>query len=887
MAPERGRWWQVRGWAGDRLAIRQVGYALSLAIVLGMAFNVVHLLHDYLQERRRIETVGRGVLQLVSPPAGLAALTGDAELAATVTRTLLEVPFVVRAVLSDDPAHPLASGLRPREAKPLRWLTDAIFGKHLTYRVSLDRGGRALPPGEATARAVGTLEIEFDTRVLAEDFLWRSWVLIVTGMARTVILGLVLAIVTHLLITRPLAKVVAAVEKVDPEAPTPLPIKFGRNHARDELGRLACALDALLARFAGALAQRREAFDRLAASETRYRSVVEAQSEFIARITPDDRLSFVSDSYCRYYGRTRAELLGQPMSKFTLTLPEDRERDVAHLASLAPERPTASIELRRRLPDGSVRWVQWTDTALFDQAGRLLEYQAVGRDVTERVEALTALRASEARFLAAAESIPDGLMILDRDDRIVFYNSRHQELVPASLRQELRRGVRFGDWIRAGLARGPVYHPDMGADYAERRLASRGNPPVEREHRHADGRWVHIRESRMPDGGRVLLTSDITQRRRLEGELRQAEKLKAVGTLASGIAHDFNNVLATIFASTEVALAQLPEGTPARATLGRVLTAGKRGRELVSQVLTFSRTERAPRLAIELGAAVEAVAELCRPTLGRRVELAVERPAEPLFVAADETQIHQLVSNLCLNAAQAMPNGGRVVLTLAVDERLEPPGRAILRVRDSGSGMDPATAARVFEPFFTTKPVGGGTGLGLAVVHGVVEALGGQIRLETKPNRGSVFSVSLPRVLRLDAAEVLPRATPLPAGAGRVVVQVEPDDAVAEAIGAMLRSTGYRVVRFVDPSDALEALTAATHRDGVLIAEMALPGLSGVELAEAARAQLPGLAVILLADGGGGEDEAEGVVAEVLRKPVLRRELSAALARLTPQPALS
>ena len=895
------------------------------------------------------------------------------------------MPFVVRAHLDDNLGRSLAQSRRERVERRLRWLTDRIFGEHLTPRISFDRDGRVLTGVEMAALAVGTLEIEFDTRLLAQDFLSRSGMSIVTGMARTILLGIVLAVVTHLMITRPLERVVAAVEAIDPEAPTRLPVPIGPSHERDELGRLARTIDALLDRVASALTQRREAFDRLAASEARYRAVVDTQNEFIARIRPDGRLSFVSDAYCRYFGRARAELLGRGFNEFTHTVPEDRERDAARLATLSPDCPSSTIELRRQLPDGGVRWVQWSDTALFDGEGWLVEVQSVGRDVTERVEVEAALRASEARFVAAAESIPDGLIILDQEDRIVFYNNRHRELVPPALRGALRVGLRFEDWIRDSLARGPVYHADMGPDYASRRLATRGEASTEREHKHADGRWVRVREGRMPDGGRVLLTvdvtaqreaeaalrasearfvaaaetlpdglaifdaedrlvfhnsrypehqtpnlrqalalgkrfedwlrdgiaigpiydpemgedflarrlalrqldqsdheqhiadgrwvrirearmpdggrvllsSDITLQRQLEVDLRQAEKLKAVGTLASGIAHDFNNVLATIFAATEVALVQLPADAPARATLERVISAGKRGRDLASQVLTFGRTERSPRLGIDLGATIEAVADLCRPTLGPQVELTVEGPVDPVFVAADETQIHQLVTNLCLNAAQAMPGHGRIVIGVEGVESPDDPGWAILRVHDTGSGMDDETAARVFEPFFTTKPVGQGTGLGLAVVHGIVKALGGRIQLKTAPSHGSTFRITLPRVHRPGAA-ALPSRAVAPSGGGGPVVHVAPDDEVAEAIGVILRGAGYRVTRFVDPSDALEHLAATPHRDGLLIAELTLPGLSGPELAEAARAVAPGLGVILLADAAATLEQAGG-----------------------------
>ena len=286
--------------------------------------------------------------------------------------------------------------------------------------------------------------------------------------------------------------------------------------------------------------------------------------------------------------------------------------------------------------------------------------------------------------------------------------------------------------------------------------------------------------------GCVLLTSDITRQRSLEAELRQAEKLKAVGTLASGIAHDFNNILATIFTSTEVALLHLADGCAGTRAAGpgherrqARAAAGRRDPDLQPQRADTAGRDR-PRCRSRRAI------DLCRPAIGSRVELRYDQPGEAIFVAADETQIHQIVSNLCLNAAQAMPDGGKIAVRVDSGEGGDGQRRAKLRVADTGSGMDAETAARAFEPFFTTKPVGEGTGLGLAVVHGTVKALGGRIRLRTAPGRGSVFAITLPCIGREGADRAAPTEV-IPAGHGRTVFLVEPDDEAAEAVGVILR----------------------------------------------------------------------------------------------------
>ena len=269
------------------------------------------------------------------------------------------------------------------------------------------------------------------------------------------------------------------------------------------------------------ITERRRAEQELRDSERRYRAVVEDQTEVITRYDERFRLTFSNRANARLMGVEPEQLIGH---YFFDAIPERLRQPLREaMEGLTPENPIHTGENEKVLGNGVVRWFAWTNHALFDERGQRLGYQSVGRDITDARRAEQALRESEARFVGAAESIPDGLMILDAEDRIAFYNGRHLELVPPALREGLRIGVSFGDWIREGLERGPIYHPDMGPDYALRRLATRCEERTEREHKHADGRWVRVREGRMPDGGRVLLTVDVTARREAEEALKQSE----------------------------------------------------------------------------------------------------------------------------------------------------------------------------------------------------------------------------------------------------------------------------------------------------------------------------------------------------------------------------
>ena len=323
----------------------------------------------------------------------------------------------------------------------------------------------------------------------------------------------------------------------------------------------------------------------------------------------------------------------------------------------------------------------------------------------------------------------------------------------------------------------------------------------------------------------------------------------------------------------------LPEDTLARPALDRVLAAGNRARQLIAEILTFSRSERTPHVAIDLGATVASAIDFCRHALAPNIELRADLPVDPVYVAADESQIHQIVSNLCLNAVQAMPSGGRISVRLESDRGGNGQRWARLGVADTGPGMDAETAARAFEPFFTTKPVGEGTGLGLAVVHGTVQALGGRIRLRTAPGRGSVFAITLPRISRASPAHLSP-VEGIPAGHGQTVFVVEPDAEIAEAVATMLRGAGYRVTQHIAGSAALKAFSAS-RQTSLLVAALSLGASpNGIELALAMRQLAPKLGVVLLALADSEPDElaaAKALPATVITKPVLRHELAAAL----------
>jgi signal transduction histidine kinase/CheY-like chemotaxis protein len=380
-------------------------------------------------------------------------------------------------------------------------------------------------------------------------------------------------------------------------------------------------------------------------------------------------------------------------------------------------------------------------------------------------------------------------------------------------------------------------------------------------HRKKDGSVIFVEiTSHLVQFGNIpaclVLSYDITERLRLEEQLRQAQKLEAVGQLAGGIAHDFNNLLTVVEGYAELLHGDLPEDDPNRQPVEEILVAAQRAATLTRQLLAFSRRQMLQPIRVSLNANVNSTHRMLSRLLGENIEIETNLDPDLWDVFADPGQIDQILLNLSVNARDAMEHGGRLTVStgnveldgISAAAGGAAPGKyASLSVVDTGHGMDPETQQHIFEPFFTTKEVGRGTGLGLSTVYGIVKQSGGYILVESAPGKGSKFTILLPATpdqSSSGAASVLKQATPVKHE--ETILVVEDDASVRQLVGAMLRSSGYVVVAPASPQEALAVCADPDTRIDLLLTDMVLPETDGAAIAEAAQRTRPNLRVLFM-----------------------------------------
>ncbi len=510
---------------------------------------------------------------------------------------------------------------------------------------------------------------------------------------------------------------------------------------------------------------------------------------------------------------------------------------------------------------GQTRVFYATRGPLFDAGGDVYGVFGILRDVTESRDTQEKLRQSEERFRALLQNASDITSVLSADGTIRYQSPAFYRLLGWSEEDVVGRSA--FDFI----------HPDERTEvmsvFADALASPAASRAVEVRFQRADGGYVTLEAitiNRLDDpliAGVVVNSRDVTERNRLAAELRQAQKMEAIGRLAGGIAHDFNNLLTVIGGYSEAALVET-DLDEMRRCVAEVSSAAGRASKLTSQLLAFARRRVITPAAVDLNGAISAVADLLQRLIGAGIRLETALDPDVGFITVDRSQLEQVVMNLAINARDAMPEGG--VLTLMTSR--DAAGMAALTVRDTGRGMDRETVSHVFEPFFTTKGPGKGTGLGLATVYGIVTQHGGTIAVESAPGRGTTFRLTFPRDTDATAAALAPTPEGTEAMGSETVLLVEDEAAVRSLVRSMLRARGYSVLEASSGEDALERYGNGLDGIDLLLTDVVMPGMNGRVLAERLTARRPALKVLFMS--GYTEDAVLGAGARdvhFLQKP--------------------
>jgi two-component system cell cycle sensor histidine kinase/response regulator CckA len=484
-------------------------------------------------------------------------------------------------------------------------------------------------------------------------------------------------------------------------------------------------------------------------TERRLRQLIEAASDWFWESDAALRLTYVSPRVESVTGIACASFLGKTFWEVAETAMDEDEKEELE-ETIAGGRSFRNFLYKQTYQNGYFRYLRVSGNPVRDEAGQLTGYRGVGADVTAEKQAEAKAYHAQERFFQAIDNVAQGIALFDRAGRLITCNPRYRDLYRGAGGRGPVPGMSRAEILRLGFTNGSFLPPEGALDafIAARATVDEGD----HVYAIADGRWMQDSHRHMPDGGSVSLWTDITaiksaeqKRHELELQLFHSQKLESLGTLAGGIAHDLNNTLVPVLALTKLTARRLGEGTVERSNLEMISEAASKARDLVKQILAFSRKEEIRKTPIDLAALVQDGLRMLAHSLPTSIKVATDIAPVPAILG-DAGQISQVLMNLVTNAAHAVGTNGAVSIRLAARPAAAAarPDSVVLSVADDGCGMDETTLSRVFEPFFTTKPVGEGSGLGLAVVHGIIKSHGGEITATSEPGKGSCFEVVFP-----------------------------------------------------------------------------------------------------------------------------------------------
>jgi len=694
--------------------------------------------------------------------------------------------------------------------------------------------------------------------------------------------------------------------KFDPKKPIPVT-------GNDEIYELAKWYNTFL----NVVAQQREAQTALAESETRFRDFAEVSSDWLWETDENNNISFVSNRFFdsinidrdAIIGRSRITVLENASSGLAKNL---REK---HLEDLNAHR---SFRLVYPITDkiGITHTVQSHGKPFYDISGQFLGYRGTATNISKEVEAEKALielnttlekrvlaRTSDLqleneraeRLVAAIDTLSEGVSIYDNEDRILFFNKKFAEVNQADP-EMIQRGDKFEDHLRSIVTKGLVLEAvGNEEEWLEQRMRLHQNPKGSFEQARKNGVWLLLHEQRLPDGGSAILSADITQQKRLEEQVRRAQKMEAVGQLTGGIAHDFNNILGIIQGNLEL-LSDLSSNDLSLKFIENAQRGIDRGADITRKLLGFSRKDARKIKTVQVNGTIQNLEALIARSLTAYIMVETRLSEDLWSIAIDTGDFEDAVLNLSLNARDAMPEGGTLRIetqnkVLDADYVLRNPESrsgeyVMVSISDTGVGMGDSIRHRVFEPFFTTKEQGKGTGLGLSMVYGFMQRSNGHLNIYSEPGLGTTIHMFFPRKVEKAAVivETLDQKSVLPIGTETILV-VDDETELGDIAARHLGSLGYKTLSAESGAMALQLIKQHDDID-LVFSDVVMPGeLDGYQLASMAHAHKPSLKFLLTSGfTKAAQKSLEGVdefqaalISDVLSKPYNKSELAKAI----------
>jgi PAS domain S-box-containing protein len=616
--------------------------------------------------------------------------------------------------------------------------------------------------------------------------------------------------------------------------------------------------------------------------EQLFRLISENVADMIAVVDMNGRRIYNSSSYERFLGYSIDEL--QKASGFDQIHPDDRER----VREAATETCRAGIgkmlEYRIRHKDGSWRFLESISSLIIGPNGEPDKLVIVNRDISDRKNAVEALRLSEAGFRSVIEDAPYGIYSSTVGGRFLRVNPALQKMLGYKSKDEL---------LAVGLVT-EVFRERSDFQRLVKLLAETGEfRDIEIEWKRKDNTPITVRCSgrNLNDGtgggpACEVFVEDVTERRILERQLRMAAKMEAVGRLSGGVAHDFNNILGVILGYSQVLRRKVGPDSPLHEFVDEIQKAGQRAVSLTRQLLAFSRQQILTPAVLDLNTLLTDMEKMLPRLIGEDINVICKLEPDLGRVKVDQGQIEQVIMNLAVNARDAMPEGGNLVIqtrNIELDEAYArqhagaKAGRFVmLSVADTGTGMDPVTLAQIFEPFFTTKEVGKGTGLGLATVYGVVKQSGGYIWVDSAPGKGANFQIFLPRVEERSAPLVVSKSTAGNLRGTETVLLVEDSEPLMKLARSFLLERGFHVLAAPNGEEAIRVARGHDGRIHLLLTDVIMPGINGRVLSDNLLLSRPEMKVLYMSGYTDSFIAAQGVLDEgthLLHKPFSEDEL--------------